>query len=342
MQTEIVKISSSLYSVYYQLVQQTAWGNPMLPDVYDDSLWGDIVLQDDKVVGGWVGTLRGNGHLTKYIAKSVYFDAYPIFQTQELEQSYLTQLIEAVKQHAKNEHIVMLNLTHWVRGKQMPLMVSKQTEATFLIDVSLSEEQLWKQLEGSLRNKIRKAEKNGVIVDALKGENALHYLPDFQNLRKTTQVRSVKHNGKTSMLLKSDEFFTKKMMQHNATLFIAKMNEVVVSASLIMQGGKTAYFYMSGSDLVADRTTGCSAYLKWKAITYFCNSDEIQFVDMGGVPFHPDELHPAYGAYRFKKSFGGEYQEFDGGQIAISPMRYKILHWLLGQRRLLRMFSNKL
>ena len=64
--------------------------------------------------------------------------------------------------------------------------------------------------------------------------------------------------------------------------------------------------------------------------------------DMGGVPQSPTAEHPAYGVYVFKRSFGGAYQEFDGGKIIISPTKYRLLNFLLSQRKLLRLFSKKL
>ena len=336
----IVPLIEVYYSDFYTLVQTARWGNPMLPDVYDDSLWGDIVLQDDKVVGGWVGTLRGNGRLTKYIAKSVYFDAYPIFQTQELEQSYLTRLIGTVKQHAKNEHIVMLNLTHWVRGKQLPVDI-EGTQATFCLSLHSDQEALWAKVESKQRNCIRKGEKSGVRVEICQGGKSLQYLSDFQRLRQTTQQHAIHKNANASMLLKSDDFFTEKFTDPKSTLFVGIVEDKVAAVALMLQAGHSVYYYSGGSDYELNKKYSCSAYLIWKAICYY-NEKGMDCFDMGGVPVHPDESHPAYGVYRFKKSFGGEYQEFDGGQIVISPVRYKILHWLLGQRRLLRMFSNKL
>lgn len=340
MQTEIVSISQPLYTAYYQLIQTMHWGNPMLPEQYNDSLWGDVVLRDDTVVGGWVGTLRGNGRLTKYVAKSVYFDAYPMFQTQALEQTYLTPLIEAVKQHAKNEHIVMLNLTHWVRGTKMPVDIT-ETQATFCLSLHSDQEALWAKVESKQRNCIRKGEKSGVRVEICKGEKSLAYLSDFQRLRQTTQQHAIHKNAKASMLLKSDDFFADKFADPKATLFVGIMEDKVAAVALMLQTGHTVYYYSGGSDYELNKKYSCSAYLIWKAICYY-NEIGTDCFDMGGVPVHPDESHPAYGVYRFKKSFGGTYQEVDGGQIVISPVRYKLLHWLLRQRWLLRLFSNKL
>ena len=347
MAMSIVPLSEKYYSAYYSLVQATRWGNPMLPVHYAYSLWGMVVLDGEQVVGGWVGTLRGNVRVVRLIAKSVYFDSYPVFATTEIEQAWTTSLYETLCNFARCEAVVMLNLTHWVRTKDGSSLFSRQVplpelDATFLQDLHLPIDDLWKGLDSSLRNKLRKAEKKGVIVRACKGKESVSYLADFQRLREVTQSRAIHHNANASMLLKSDDYFREIMLRPNSTLFVAEYEGAVVSASLILQGGKTVYFYMSGSNNDINRQTGCSAYLKWKAIEYFHACEGVEYVDMGGVPLTPQESDPAYGVYQFKKSFGGDYFEFPAGTIAISPAKYRLLRFLLSQRKLLRLFSNKL
>jgi len=66
----------------------------------------------------------------------------------------------------------------------------------------------------------------------------------------------------------------------------------------------------------------------------------LSYFDMGGVPVSPDINHPAYGVYTFKKSFGGEYKEYNSGKIIISPIKYKLLNFVLKNRKLLRIISK--
>lgn len=341
MQIEILSLSSSLYSAYYRLVQQTKWGNPMLPETYNDTLWGDIVLQGGKVVGGWIGTLRGSHPLTRWLTKSVYFDSYPVFAANDMEQEYSEVLVRRIRQHAQKEHIVMLNLTHWVRGNSLPIGMEPQTEATFVTDLHLSEDELWHQVESKQRNCIRKGEKCGVETLVLQEEQALAYLNDFQRLRQKTQAHAIRNNAQASMLLKSDRYFADILRQKSAILYVGKIESQVAAVALMLQSGQTVYYYSGGSDYLLNKKYSCSAYLLWKAVCD-CKNRGIAFFDMGGVPVQPDESHPAYGVYRFKKSFGGEYQEFHGGRIVIAPVKYRMLNFLLSQRTLLRLFSKKM
>ena len=60
----------------------------------------------------------------------------------------------------------------------------RQHNATFTIDLCLSEEDIWKGVDTKQRNTIRKGEKNGVTVLALNADNSIAYLDAFQKLRK--------------------------------------------------------------------------------------------------------------------------------------------------------------
>lgn len=337
---KILPITEDLYPSFYEIVQASQWGNPMLPTTYQSSLWGDVVLKDDKVIGGWAGTMRGNIPIAKIITKSVYFDSYPVFETDEMKNLYQDSLINSMKMRAKREGITMFNLTHWVRrcGIQMDV---KETGATFVSILHKTTEELWKEVESKQRNCVRKGEKSGVECIICKGEDSIPYLADFQRLRQRTQQHAIGKNAKASMLLKSDEFFKRLFLDKNTTLFVGMVDNQVATVALMIQSGKTIYYYSGGSDYELNKKYSCSAYVIWKAICY-ASRQGVEVFDMGGVPVSPSKEHPAYGVYAFKRSFGGDYQEFNGGKIIISHWKYKLLSWLLSQRKLLRFFSTKL
>jgi hypothetical protein len=338
-------LDKSNYMAYYQIVQQSRWGNLLLPYEYDSKLWGVIVLDGDIVVGGWVGWLRGNGRFVSLLAKSVYFDSYPLYNGRN-EEEIKIKIVERATFFAKQQGIVMFNLTHWVREKGGIFPFSKREQnATFTIDLSLSEEDIWKGIEPTQRNRIRKGEKNGVTVLALNADNSIAYLDAFQKLRKQTQARAIEKNANASMLLKSNDFFNRLLRQPNSLLFVGMVGEEVATVVLMLTGGKTAYYYSGGSDYELNKSTGSSALVFWRAILHYKNHTEVDCFDMGGVPVfqdyqNPDREHPAFGVFKFKRSFGGKYEKFDGGQITIAKWRYSILQFLMRQRFLLRLFST--
>ena len=339
---KIIPIRKELYPSYYRLVQKTKWGNPMLPEKFNTNLWGDVVCQGDQVVGGWVGNIRGNIPVAKWITKSVYFDSYPIFENLDDYNIYQNILINTLKLHARKDGITMLNLTHWVRKGELDLKINEiELVASFIVDLKQDEELLFKNIDSAKQRNVKKANKCDLEILVCQGEDSIKYLDDFQRLRENTQTRAISRNKQASMLLKSNEFFHTLMMQPNAYLLLGKYEDSVVSVALILQGGDTVYYHSGGSDIEVNRKTCCSAYMFWKALLYF-KGNGIKYFDFGGCPVRPTEEHPAYGVYRFKKGFGGEYIEFNGGKIIINTWKYKLLNFILSQRKLLRLFSKKL
>lgn len=339
---KIVPLTKELYPTFYHLVQTTKWGNPMLPKSFQSNLWGDLVCKGNHVIGGWVGNLRGNIPIAKCITKSVYFDSYPIFESVECEQLYQNILIDTIKIHAQKDSIAMLNLTHWVRGGNSKVNIDCIDKvASFIVDLDQSEDILFKNIDSAKQRNVKKAKKGDLEILVCKGEDSIKYLDDFQRLRENTQTRAISKNKQASMLLKSNEFFHTLMMQPNAFLLLGKYEGEVVSVALILQGGDTVYYHSGGSDIEVNRKTCCSAYMFWKALLYFKDIG-IKYFDFGGCPVSPSENHPAYGVYRFKKGFGGDYLEFDGGKIIINRWKCKLLNFILSQRKLLRFFSTKI
>jgi len=338
-QIEVIKISQQNYSQFLSLQQNDRWGNILLPATFSTNLWGYVLAEGSQIVGGWVGILRGNKSILKNFAKSVYFDSYPFFLEKEYCIKYQNLLVDTMCRNAKDEHIVMFNLTHWIRGYNMPYL-QKEKNATFLLSLQDTTELQWKMLDGKQRNIVRKGEKNGVEVCVYKGEDAIAKIQILQQLREMTQKHAIKKHAQASMLLKSDEFFSNIFRTVNADLFIGYVQDKPATVALMISSGKTVYYYSGGSDYDLNRQTGCSALVIWKAIEYYREQEGIEYFDMGGVPTLPDKNHPAYGVYEFKRSFGGEYMEFDAGMIVINRFKHGLLKFALSQRFLLRLFSK--
>ena len=336
---KIEKINKENYAKYLAVVKKTQWGNLLLPDVYVKNLWGGVVCDGADVVGGWGGTLRGNKLGVGVLAKSVYFDAYPVFASEQVEKECLLLLIDTMREWARTEGIVMFNLTHWVRGLQLPYLQIEHN-ATFLLPLQETTETQWKLVESKQRNIVRKGEKNGVEVVALRGAEAIAQLPTLQLLREQTQQHAIRKNANASMLLKSDNFFANLLQHTDATLFIGSVEGKPATVAVMIASGETAYYYSGGSDYELNRLTGSSAYVIWRAIEYYRELPNVKYMDMGGVPVKPESTHPAYGVYAFKRSFGGGYMEFDAGVIPISKWKYAVLKFALSQQWLLRIFSK--
>lgn len=339
-----IKSLTEEYFLQYKLKCQNLIQAPLfLPKVYNANLWGVVVLLGDELIAGWVGNLRGNKSIMKCFVKGVWFDSLPIMFGENYTDELYLEMVEYAKKIARHEGIITFNVTHWSRQglKANNYIDIKENCATYMIDLRLNIDDLWNNIESKLRKRtISKAIKTEIQIFEKNGNDAIKYLNTFQKLRQETQERAINNNSKTSMLLKSNNFFIDILQNQNSCFFIAQDKDIIVSMALMIISGKTMYYYMGGSELIENRRTGSSSLLFWKAIE-FAKKLNLTFFDFGGVPFNPDENHPAFGVYSFKKSFGGIYQEFSSGKIIVNKRIYPILGFLLNNRFLLRFLSKK-
>lgn len=337
---EYKRIDSVLYGAYMQQCDHLAASSLFLPEHFQPNLWGIVALENNIVIGGWIGKLRGNKPLIGYFVKGVWFDSLPVFFESNHNETNANQLLYFAKQQALEDNIVTLNVTHWSRKKVAGIFDIPEQSASFIIDLNATEEELWSHVTTKLRTVIRKGEKTEVEVFSTQGEASLAYLSDFQRLRQNTQSRAISKNAQASMLLKSNQFFSDLLVQPGSYFYVARYEGEVVAMALMVESGGTVYYFSGGSNLQANKKTGASSYLIWKAILG-AKSIGCHTFDMGGVPVQPDETHPAYGVYFFKKSYGGVYEEYSSGKIIVRKKIYPLLNFVLKNRALLRMISKR-
>jgi lipid II:glycine glycyltransferase (peptidoglycan interpeptide bridge formation enzyme) len=336
-------LTSLNYESFFEECSKHLLVPPFLSPKYSPELWGVVARVNNLIVGGWIGKLRGVKPLLSHFVKGgVWFDSLPLVFPHVAESLLAFDVILAyAKTQAKNDRIISLNVTHWSRQRiETNHIFDKDTiNATFTIDLHKEKDELWSQLDATLRNKIRKAEKNNICVHIGKGEDALTCLDIFQNLRQETQSRAIRRNKNASMLLKSNQFFTNILLNQNSWLISATYQDEIVSVALMVIAGQTVYYFSGGSNIEINRKTAASSLLVWKTIEY-AKAQGLRIFDFGGVPVAPDEAHPAYGVYKFKKSFGGEYQEFCSGEIIVRKRIYPMVNLVLNNRILLRLLSK--
>lgn len=334
------QITRDNYAEFYRLTQTLEQGPMLLPTHWLDGLWGVVVYDDNNhIAGGWVGRKRLNGWKVR-LYQEIVFDSMPQVFATDTDDSLFYSLIRYAINQGKREHIAALVVSHWSRTDfhwDDKNFIAEEN-ATFLND--LRKDNLIMTLDSSLRNKIRKAEKMGVQFVEYSKDEAIGMLPRFQQLRSETQQRAVEHNADSSMLLKSESYYKNILQNYDSTLVAAKTADgEIASMTLCIKSGKTMYTYYSGSDIEKNRQTGCSAYLKWK-IFDMAQRRGCHYVDMSGVPVNPSPDHPAYGVYKFKASYRGDYQQFRGGVFLLNQFKYRLIEGLKKNRHLLRLLSK--
>lgn len=193
----------------------------------------------------------------------------------------------------------------------LPLVASDPWNDENTAAGSASEEELLKNMRQTTRNLIRRAERDGVTVEASPDPN--RDIEFFLKLHEQTRRR----HGFTPY---SDTFFRSQVKRFSArgecTLYLARYEGEVLAASVHMHtGGETSYHH--GASAPDRSKIPASQLLQWTAIRdALRRGDRIySFWGIAPVALDPDgkwrithrgQQHPFAGVTTFKTGFGGK------------------------------------
>jgi len=181
-------------------------------------------------------------------------------------------------------------------GKSLKLINNKQILVnlfTFIIDISLSNEELWKNLGQKSRNMIRKAEAYKVESTIIE-EPTSQQLNIFFNLYKPIAQAN-------NLAMPSRKFFEKMFDDKKIFLCLSNIKGEQPLLANIIYTTKYSGFYLYGASS-KNRVTGIGQHAQWEIIKHL-KSKGYAWYDLGGVP----NTDKSNGIYKFKKSMGGEF-----------------------------------
>lgn len=194
-------------------------------------------------------------------------------------------------------------------------------EHSLIVDLSVSEEKILKQMKQKGRYNIKIAEREGVKVQESKDVDAFYEL-----FTETT--------GRDGFSGHPKEYYRDmlKSLGENAKLFLAKYKGKAVAAAIITyyQGVATYYFGASSAEY---RNVMAPYLLHWE-IMRDAKKRGCKDYDFFGVAPEGDNEHPWAGVTKFKEKFGGE-------RVDYWPAREKPISWfwylVMRIRKLLRL-----
>ena len=161
---------------------------------------------------------------------------------------------------------------------------------TSVINLRMSDEELFRNLHGKTRNMIRKGEKSRICI-ADEGSKAI---PIFVEMLESTLTG-------TSIDLPPSGFFEKLYAYSNTfiSVLIARFNSKPISGIVILHHNSTSYYWL-GASFEEGKRNGCNELLQWNAIQLAKKFGSIRYdmvrIDRKRLP----------GITRFKLRFGGE------------------------------------
>ena len=163
----------------------------------------------------------------------------------------------------------------------------------YIIDLTLSEDELWKNVHTKHRNSIRRGEKDGLEL-LIGGEDLLsEYVP----LSNETYERSNVSDG-------GYDYYKGLItgLSNNSLIMLVKNQDGVQSGGMFYYNQSMAYYVHGAS--IRRPSPGATNYLLWKAVMYFKEKgvEKFSFV---GYHYYPEEGSKLDGIQRFKERFGG-------------------------------------
>jgi hypothetical protein len=276
---------------------------------------------------GWLGGTTASGQLicalpysliTKSIFTLVRFPVETIAFVSEFsvddEQEFLNGAVAHFRALGAD---LVIPATFSTLFRTYPRHAVAAPYGSYVIDLTQSEDALWKKVHSKHRNVIRNAEKKGVAI-----RSGLQYLEAAYKLTLESFLRS------------ADGFIGRRRVESRLTyptfssqvralgdyvqVLVAEHEGVIQSAAVIPFSHHSAY-YMHGGN-IASPLTGASNLLQWEAIRRFREMG-VRRYDFFGARIDPKAGSKAEGIAKFKERFGGDLHRGYMWKIPFRPVK---------------------
>ncbi len=196
-------------------------------------------------------------------------------------------------------------------------------EATWVLDITKSEDEIMKEMRKTHRNLIRRAEKEGVEIIKSADEK---YFKAFYSIHKET-VRRHKFVPFSYEYIKSEIEAFKG--DNQIEIFSAKYKDKIISSAIVVFYGDQAFYHHGASSSEYNKIP--ASYLNlWEAIKE-AKRRECKIFNFYGIVENKLN-HPWNGLSKFKMGFGGGKKELLHCQDLPLSNKYKIT-WLIETMR---------
>jgi hypothetical protein len=202
----------------------------------------------------------------------------------------------------------------------------KKERATIALAVDADQKALWSGLSKEARQKVRKADRQGIRVFQ---DNSAAGLERYYQVRLQTAGRNGLRPPSRSSILAVEPVY---MGDGMCKLFLAEHEGHVVGGQLLVVFN--GYVQLAGicySDRARQLKLACNDLLQWEVIKWAQDSGH-RHVDWSGFTPNPTSEKEA-GINRFKEKWGGEVVHYHDYDKILAPRRYNGLEWIKGRAR---------
>ena len=171
-------------------------------------------------------------------------------------------------------------------------------EHSWVLDITIPEEQILANMRKTTRYEIRRASKLGVLVEKTTDPKSLSVFFDLYN---KTAIRHgfVEH---TSI----QEEFNVFASNGNALHIIGRANGKAIASAIVLFAGVEAIYHHGASE---QSTIPASYLVQWEALLE-AKKRGMRYYNFWGIASTEDHHHPWYGLTQFKRGFGGQVRRY--------------------------------
>lgn len=244
--------------------------------------------------------------------------------TEDEQKAFYNEAISVIKEHLKVDIISNINTS--------PTVVYPRNSyyckfGSYVIDLTQSEEDLFSGLHSKHRNVVRKAEKDGLIVDF-----GPKYLEDCAWLMDDTFRRQHGYSNASKTLQSLSN------LRSNCDFWVVKEGDKLQGCAILLWDKYSSYYLHGGSAIHTH--TGAMNLLHWKAILKM-KERGVHYYDFVGARLNPEEGSKLEGIQRFKSRFGGSMKVGYLWRVDLNPFKMKLYRFLMSTFFKLRGASYK-
>lgn len=267
----------------------------------------------NEIVGILQGVLINEcGGLLRSLSVRSIVQGGPLFLNSKISNFLLKEYDRIAEKKAIFTQIRIMHNNSSLSNSLKESNYKYEDHLNFLIDLHKPVDQLWKQLYKSKRQAVKKAEKNGVVIEEIKDRILI---PIFYNLVKKSYENSKMPFVDISIFEASFDILVTKGM---CMFFLARINNNYVAATCFLTYNGIIYDWYGGVDREFSNYRP-NELLEWYTIKWGAEKGYKVF-DFGGAG-KPDE---PYGPRNFKKEFGGDLVNYGRWIKVNSPLKMKI------------------
>lgn len=282
---------------------------------YTEAYEANVVARHQKLVYLW-----SDYHILvvrikkKFFLKAAVLESEPfLIQFGEDESLFLDVAME--KLHELGVQWVVVATT--ARFQSYPSKSKVVPTGNYIVDLTLTEEQLWSNVHSKHRNSIKRGEKSGIEIT----KGGIELIGKYAPLSNMTYSRSGKDDS-------NDAYYQGLMhgLDDNALIMLASFNDNLQSAGMFYYNEEIAY-YLHGAS-ISRPEPGSTNYLLWKAILYF-KSIGVKKFSFVGYHYNPASGSKLEGIQRFKERFGGYLEQSYNFRCVFNKFAYAIYGFVM-------------